>query len=118
MKPLATAAGQTPADKLDARRQGFLDNLKAASAADFDKTYIDQQVAAHGEALTLMQGSADGGPDAGLRPEAAAAAPKIPTPPDKAKATPAALKTKGPGHKSAHPTSWAAGAGGQPRTGA
>ena len=92
MKPLVTAAGQTPADKLDERRQGFIDNLKTASAADFDKTYIDQQVAAHGEALTLMQGYADNGSDAGLKAGAAKAVPKVQMHLDKAKSIQATLK--------------------------
>lgn len=92
MKPLVTAAGQTPADKLDERRQGFIDNLKSASAADFDKTYIDQQVAAHGEALTLMQGYADAGGDAGLKAGAAKAIRKVQAHLDKAKAIQATLK--------------------------
>jgi putative membrane protein len=92
MKPLITAAGQTPADKLDERRQGFIDNLKTASAADFDKTYIDQQVAAHGEALTLMQGYADNGSDAGLKAGAAKAVPKVQMHLDKAKSIQTALK--------------------------
>ena len=92
MKPLVMAAGQAPADKLDERHQGFLDNLKTASDADFDKTYIDQQVAAHGEALTLMQGYADAGGDAGLKAGAAKAVPKIQTHLDKAKTIKAAMK--------------------------
>jgi putative membrane protein len=92
MKPLITAAGQTPADKLDERRQGFIDNLKTASAADFDNTYIEQQVAAHGEALTLMQGYADAGGDAGLKAGAAKAVPKVQMHLDKAKSIQATLK--------------------------
>jgi putative membrane protein len=92
MKPLVTAAGQTPADKLDERRQGFIDNLKQATDANFDKTYIDQQVAAHGEALTLMQGYAGDGPDAGLKGMAAKAAPKIQMHLDKAKSIQSTLK--------------------------
>jgi putative membrane protein len=92
MKPLVTAAGQTPADKLDQRRQGFIDNLKTATDAAFDKTYIDQQVAAHGEALTLMQGYADNGSDAGLKAGAAKAVPKIQMHLDKAKSIQATLK--------------------------
>ncbi|MET0273666.1 MAG: DUF4142 domain-containing protein, partial [Phenylobacterium sp.] len=67
MKPLITAAGQTPPAGLDERRQGLLDNLTSASNADFDKVYLDQQEAAHSEALTLMQGYADNGDDAGLK---------------------------------------------------
>ncbi|MGH6910275.1 MAG: DUF4142 domain-containing protein [Phenylobacterium sp.] len=92
MKPLIAAAGQTPADKLDERRQGFVDNLKTASDADFDKTYIDQQVAAHGEALTLIKGYADAGGDAGLKAGAAKAIPKVQMHLDKAKSIQSALK--------------------------
>jgi len=77
MKPLITAAGQTPPADLDQRRKGFLDNLKAADAGSFDKTYMDQQVAAHDEALTLMQGYAKDGSDAGLKAAAAKAVPKV-----------------------------------------
>jgi putative membrane protein len=73
MKPLITKAGQTPPTDLDQRRKGMLDNLKAADAASFDKTYADQQVAAHEETLTLMQGYAKDGPDAGLKGGAAKA---------------------------------------------
>ena len=86
MKPLIGAAGQTPADKLDQRRQGFIDNLNQASDADFDKVYIDQQVAGHQEALDLMNGYAKDGPDAGLKGGAAKAAPKVQAHLDKAKA--------------------------------
>jgi putative membrane protein len=77
MAPLAAAAGKTPADKLDQRRQGFVDNLKTASDADFDKVYVDQQVAAHKEALDLMTGYAKDGADAGLKDAAAKTAPKV-----------------------------------------
>ena len=93
MQPLVMAANEKPADKLDERRQGFIDNLKSISDANFDKTYIDQQVAAHGEALTLMQGYADAtGGDAGLKAGAAKAAPKVQMHLDKAKAIQAAMK--------------------------
>ena len=91
MQPLIAAAGQKPSADLDQRRKGFLDNLKAAPAADFDKTYIDQQVAAHQEALDLMKGYADHGSDAGLKGAAAKAAPMVQTHLDKAKQIQAAL---------------------------
>jgi putative membrane protein len=92
MAPLAKAAGQTPADKLDNRRQGFIDNLNKASDADFDKTYVDQQVAAHEEALSLMNGYASDGSDAGLKDAAAKTAPKVQMHLDKIKAIQAAMK--------------------------
>ena len=77
MKPLITAAGKTPPAALDERRKGLIDNLNAAAPADFDKVYISQQEAAHNEALSLMQGYADNGEDAGLKAAAAKAVPKI-----------------------------------------
>jgi putative membrane protein len=92
MKPLVLAAGQTPADKLDQRRQGLIDNLKSASDADFDKTYVDQQVASHEEALDLMQGYAKDGSDPGLKNGASHAVPKVQMHLDKIKSIQAALK--------------------------
>jgi putative membrane protein len=92
MKPLIAAAGQTPATSLDQRRQGFIDNLKSASDADFDKTYVDQQVAGHEEALTLFQGYAKDGPDAGLKGGAAKAIPMVQMHLDGAKSLQATLK--------------------------
>lgn len=77
MKPLATAAGQTPPAEMDERRKGLVDNLRAASGADFDRTYISQQIAAHEEALNLLNGFAQDGGDAGLKAFAAKAAPVV-----------------------------------------
>lgn len=77
MKPLIIAAGKTAPTGLDERRKGMIDNLNAAAPADFDKVYVSQQEAAHNEALTLMQGYADHGEDAGLKGGAAKALPKI-----------------------------------------
>lgn len=77
MKPLIVAAGKTAPAALDERRKGMIDNLNAAAPADFDKVYLDQQEAAHNEALTLMKGYADNGDDAGLKGAAAKAAPKV-----------------------------------------
>jgi len=61
LKELAPTAAPTVAlpTALDERRQGLIDNLKAASAADFDKVWLTQQVAAHDEALTLLNGFDD-----------------------------------------------------------
>jgi putative membrane protein len=92
LKPAATAAGQTPAVQLDNRRQGFIDNLNQASDADFDKTYVDQQVAAHKEALDLMNGYAKDGSDAGLKAAAAKTAPKVQMHLDKITAIQSAMK--------------------------
>ena len=72
-----SSLGITPPADLDERRKGMLDNLRSATADNFDKTYLDQQVAAHGEALTLLQGYADHGDNADLKAFAAKVAPKV-----------------------------------------
>jgi putative membrane protein len=75
---LASANVQvTPPTTLDDRRQGMITNLKAASAADFDKLYLDQQTAAHQEALATMKSYADDGEVPALKKLAADTAPKI-----------------------------------------
>lgn len=66
-----------PPAELDARRQGMIDNLKSASAADFDSVYLDQQTAAHQEALTLQQSYAEDGENPVLKKLASETAPKI-----------------------------------------
>lgn len=60
---------------LDQRRQGLIDNLRSASAADFDRVWIDQQIAAHNEALTLHRGFS--GQDSPLAEHARSVLPKI-----------------------------------------
>lgn len=82
----AAAAGKTVPAEMDQRRKGMIDNLRAATGAAFDKTRIDQQVAAHQEALTLHQGFADNGDDSGVRSHAAKVVPKVQMHLDQAKA--------------------------------
>lgn len=79
MKSLLPKTGlkMTPPTTLDDRRRGMIDNLRAASADAFDRTYIDQQTMAHQEALTLHSGFAEDGDNAQLKQFAAATAPKI-----------------------------------------
>jgi putative membrane protein len=91
MKPLIAKAVKTAPTELDQRRKGFLDNLSAATAAAFDKTYIDQQVAAHEETLSLMKGYADNGDNPDLKAAAAKTAPKVQAHLNKAKAIQAKL---------------------------
>jgi putative membrane protein len=91
MKPLIAKAGKAAPTELDQRRKGFLDNLSAATAAAFDKTYIDQQVAAHEETLSLMKGYADNGDNPDLKAAAAKTAPKVQAHLNKAKAIQAKL---------------------------
>lgn len=94
MKPLATAAGQTLPTGLDERRKGLIDNLNAASSAEFDAVYLSQQEAAHSEALTLMQGYAENGDNAGLKDAAVKAVPKIQAHLDQVKRLQAAPTTR------------------------
>lgn len=76
---------KAPTD-LDQRRTGLLDNLKSAQDKDFDRTYLDQQVAAHGEMQTLMKGYADHGDNADLQAMASKTAPVVQMHIDKVKA--------------------------------
>jgi len=62
----------TPPAHVDNRRQGMLDNLRGASAADFDHRYITQQVAAHKEADILFRGYAKDGDSTAIKEFAAA----------------------------------------------
>ena len=62
---------------LDQRRQGLIDNLTSASDADFDRVFLDQQIAAHNEALTLHRGFADNADAPGLAGHARTVTPKI-----------------------------------------
>lgn len=73
----ALPAGVTAPTSLDKRRQGLLDDLKNSAAGEFDKRYATQQVNAHQEALTLMQGYAKRGDNAQLKQLAAQTVPMI-----------------------------------------
>jgi putative membrane protein len=79
LKALATG-GKTPGPlptAMDERRKGMLDNLKGASAKDFDDRYLDQQTMAHHEALLAFNGYAKMGDNADLKAFAAETAPKL-----------------------------------------
>ena len=74
MLPQAAPDAEVPT-ALDERRQGLIDNLRSASAETFDRTYLDQQVAAHQEAVTLHSGFQD--QDSPLAAHARSVLPKI-----------------------------------------
>jgi putative membrane protein len=78
-KPIAAreAADVELPTGLDERRQGLIDNLRSASAEDFDRVYLDQQVAAHQEAVTLHRGFSDNADAPGLAGHARIVLPKI-----------------------------------------
>ncbi len=66
----------SPTD-LDERRKGLENNLALAAPADFDKTYVDQQVSAHQEAVTLFKGYMDKGDNTALKAFATSMLPTI-----------------------------------------
>lgn len=66
-----------PPAELDERRQGLLDNLRSASAENFDATWLDQQIAAHNEALTLHRAFSDNADAPQLAGHARSVVPKI-----------------------------------------
>ena len=68
LKSAAGTANISVAPKLDAEKQGMLDQLKtAARGADFDRLYVEQQKAAHQKALSLLQGYSSGGDNEALK---------------------------------------------------
>lgn len=77
---LATAKGAglvPPPPELSPMQKGMITQLLAAAPADFDRTYLSQQVPAHQMALQLMQGYASGGDVPQLRQAAASASPIV-----------------------------------------
>ena len=54
-------------EKLDAKHQKLINDLNAASNADFDKTYATQQIDGHQEAVNLFDSYAKKGDNAGLK---------------------------------------------------
>ena len=85
-------AGVTAPKDLDKRRQGLLDDLKNSAPGEFDKRYATQQVNAHQEAVTLMQGYSKRGDNAQLKQLAAQTVPKIQHHLELAKALPGGSK--------------------------
>jgi putative membrane protein len=68
LKTAAGSANISVTPKLDAEKQGMLDQLKAAAnGADFDKLFVEQQKTAHQKALSLLQGYSSGGDNEALK---------------------------------------------------
>lgn len=83
---LATAGVTLPPPAaLDERHQAMLEELRGKTALEFDTAYLDQQTAAHGEALSLHQSYAQGGDNVALKAFAAKTAPTVQTHLDMAK---------------------------------
>jgi putative membrane protein len=73
---------------LDSTHQKLIDDLKSASAQDFDKTYAKQQVDAHQQAVDLFKKYAAQGDDADVKQFAAKTLPTIEHHLDEAKKLP------------------------------
>ena len=63
--------------KLDGKHQRQIDDLNAATGADFDKTYVKQQIKVHGKAVELFEDYADDGDNATVKAFAAKTLPVI-----------------------------------------
>ena len=77
MKHVFEATKQPIPTALDARHKGMIDNLNAASPADFDKVYLSQQKASQDEELAMLKGYAEKGESADLKPAAEKRIPKV-----------------------------------------
>jgi putative membrane protein len=98
--PLASAAGVMPPTALDEDHMKKLDELRTAKVEDFDDKYIDQQTAAHSDALGLMKDYAETGKDPAIQAFASKVALKVDEHLQKVKAldkSPADDVTKAPG---------------------
>ena len=76
LKTAAATADITPAPAMTAKQQADLTALRDAGD-NFDTLYKQQQLAAHQEALALLQGQASGGSNAALKAFAAKTAPVV-----------------------------------------
>jgi putative membrane protein len=63
--------------KLDGKHRRLIDDLNAATGADFDKTYVKQQIKAHGKAEELFGDYAEDGDNAAVKAFAAKTLPVI-----------------------------------------
>lgn len=63
--------------KLDGKHRRLIDDLNAATGADFDKTYVKQQIKVHGKAEELFENYADDGDNAAVKAFAAKTLPII-----------------------------------------
>lgn len=72
-----TAGVMPPPPELSVMQKGMIGQLMAASGASFDRLYLQQQVPAHQQALSINGGYARSGDVAALRQNAQAAVPVI-----------------------------------------
>lgn len=73
----AQSAGVSLPGGMDEKHSSQLQSLESLSGTEFDAVYIDAQVAAHEEALALMEGYAENGDEEALKAHAQKTAPVI-----------------------------------------
>ena len=67
LKSAASTANITVDPKLDAEKQRMLEQLRAASGAEFDRLFVEQQRTAHEKALALLQRYSSNGDNEALK---------------------------------------------------
>lgn len=67
LKSAAGTANITVTPKLDPEQQAMLDRLKAASGAQFDRLFLEQQKTAHRKALALLERYSGSGDNPALK---------------------------------------------------
>lgn len=72
-----TKGVQAPSGRLDERRNKMMEHLEAAPPEKFETVYVDQQVLAHEEKLTLLRNYQEEGDNAQLRSYCAGTAPVV-----------------------------------------
>jgi putative membrane protein len=78
LEKVETTASTKPAGQaMDAKMQGMMDELKAASGDDFQARYIQMQAEAHKEAVALFTAYANSGDDPALKEFAKATLPTL-----------------------------------------
>jgi putative membrane protein len=68
---------ELPPAELDSRRHSLIDHLNATPDEHFNRTYIEQRLAAHEETRTLLEAYADDGDDPHLRAHALSVLPGV-----------------------------------------
>jgi putative membrane protein len=92
MKQIFAATSTKIPTELGARGKRMINDLNAASPADFDKLYLSQQQTSLAAELALLSAYAEGGESKDIKPAAAKAIPKVQAHLDKVHELQAALK--------------------------
>lgn len=77
LKAIATSKGMTPSDKLSTKDQAAMDKLSKLQGADFDKAYVNSQVSAHKDAVSLFSSESKSGKDSDLKQFASTTLPTL-----------------------------------------